>query len=407
MKQRILVYSKHIGIPPVGGPELYIANTLKAITTNYEVHLFVGSSPPSQSFSDQLVENIGVKSVVFFTRKFENNRYVAKLQRLIEVFGISFHRNTEASQIAALAESVETDVLWFIYGNTSFQLIKSTRRLLGNIPIVLDTDSVWSDFVLRSLPYVTWFRKPAVFFNGKLRLFQEKKYLEFVDSVTAVSEIDQTRYENIMATKSLVSVKRNVIDLKDYQNQQTSASDSTEKYICITGTFGHKSSSMDLSTKWFVSEIWPLIRQKHQDVWLYIVGKNARFNWFNDDEIQIRVFSDVTSTSSFLAGSSAVVVPLLFESGTRFKILEAGAFSKPVVSTSLGAEGLDVYHEQHLYIADSPIEFSECVSRACFSEERIDLALNLHYFVEEQYSLNAIAHQIDEAISNALLRNLR
>jgi glycosyltransferase involved in cell wall biosynthesis len=164
---------------------------------------------------------------------------------------------------------------------------------------------------------------------------------------------------------------------------------------------------MDLSTRWFVSEIWPLIRKKHQDIWLYIVGKNARFNWFNDDENQIRVFSDVASTSSFLAGSSAVVVPLLFESGTRFKILEAGAYSKPVVSTSLGAEGLDIYHAQHLYIADSPIEFSDCVSRACFSDESINLASNLHYFVQHQYSLNAITDQIDEAVSNALLRNLR
>jgi glycosyltransferase involved in cell wall biosynthesis len=407
MKQRVLVYSPYIGIPPVGGPELYIANTLKAVTTNYEVHLFVGSSPLNPHLSDQLVENIGVHSVLFFTRKFGNNRYIAKLQRLIEVFGFSFHRSREASQIAALAESVEADVLWFIFGNTSFQLIKSTRRLSKNIPIVLDTDSIWSDFVLRSIPYVEWFRKPAVFFNGKLRLFQEQKYLDFVDSVTAVSEIDRNKYENIMDTKSLVSVKRNVIDIKDYQYQHISVNDSTATYICITGTFGHRSSSMDLSTKWFVNEVWPLIRQKHQAVWLFIVGKNACFNWFNDDENQIKVFSDVASTSPFLAGSSAVIVPLLFESGTRFKILEAGAFSKPVVSTSLGAEGLDVFHAQHLYIADSPFEFSECVSRACFSGESFDLASNLHHFVERHYSINAITHQIDEAITNALLRNLR
>ena len=341
-KPIIIVYAPTVGIPPVGGPELYIANTLKGLAINFHVHLYVGSSPLTPNVTELKLREMGVISSTFFINRFARNRYIQKLRRLFEAVGVSAHRKKEASEITDLANSLNATAIWVIFGNTSFQLIKSMRLIYPSVPIVLDTDSVWSDFVLRSINHIQWFRRPAVYVNGKLRLLQEQNFLKYANSITAVSKIDQSRYQAITHVDSRILVKSNVIDLNDYEIQTLPNLAIGEKYLCITGTFGHRSSSMDMSTQWFVETVWPIVRSKRDDLWLYIVGKNADFNWSTDISNHIKVYSDVESTVPYLANSEVIVVPLLFESGTRFKILEAGALSKPVVSTSLGAEVLEI-----------------------------------------------------------------
>src|SRR5262249_13570979 len=64
------------------------------------------------------------------------------------------------------------------------------------------------------------------------------------------------------------------------------------------------------------------------------------------------------------------VVPVLAGSGTRVKILEAWAACLPVVSTSLGAEGLDATHGLHLLLADRPAEFAASISELLEAPER-------------------------------------
>jgi glycosyltransferase involved in cell wall biosynthesis len=390
VKPTMIVYTPFIGVPPVGGPELYIMNTLKGMVSNFNVHLFVGSSPssPQQLRSD--ISRIGIASSFFFKNYIFRNKVFAKIVRAFEAVGFSIQRRKEARALLALADSVNASAIWVIYGNTSFQLIRCIRRLSISMPIVLDTDSVWSDFIQRSIRHAPIYRRPAIYINTQLRRFQESRYLKYANSITAVSRIDQSRYEQITSSSSGIFVKPNVIDLDDYNGNFQPSFVQSEMYICLTGSFGHKSSAMDTSTKWFVDEIWPLICELHTELWLYIVGRNAKVNWSTVVQNRIRVFSDVKSTVPFIANSQAVIVPLLFESGTRFKILEAGALSRPVVTTSLGAEGLDVRHREHLYVAESAIEFAESVSLAYRDNQNFDLGKNLNNFVTANHTVNSL-----------------
>jgi glycosyltransferase involved in cell wall biosynthesis len=96
----------------------------------------------------------------------------------------------------------------------------------------------------------------------------------------------------------------------------------------------------------------------------------------------------------YLAESSVAVVPLRSGSGTRLKILEALAMERPVVSTTIGVEGLEVVDEQHLLIADQPAAFAAAVLRLL--EDRVlakRLAAEGRALVERRYRWDAIGTQ--------------
>jgi glycosyltransferase involved in cell wall biosynthesis len=115
------------------------------------------------------------------------------------------------------------------------------------------------------------------------------------------------------------------------------------------------------ATKYFCAEIWPLVLAKIPEAKFRIVGRNP------DRRVQalagssVEVTGRVPSVVEHLREAAVVVVPLRVGGGTRLKIYEAMAVGKAVVSTTVGAEGLDVHHGRDMILADSPVEFAESV----------------------------------------------
>lgn len=115
--------------------------------------------------------------------------------------------------------------------------------------------------------------------------------------------------------------------------------------------------------RWMASELAPLIRSSVPGAQVRLVGLATPGVRVLDDPPDIRVVGRVPDMSVELARADAVVVPVRFGSGTRLKILEAFAHRVPVVSTTIGAEGLGVEHGVHLLLADDPKEFAQACSR--------------------------------------------
>jgi glycosyltransferase involved in cell wall biosynthesis len=91
----------------------------------------------------------------------------------------------------------------------------------------------------------------------------------------------------------------------------------------------------------------------------------------------VEVIGAVEDAVAELASHRVAVAPLLAGSGTRLKIIEAWAAGVPVVSTSLGAEGLPAHNRENLLIADTPDQFADAVSAILSSKELGDhLAAN-------------------------------
>jgi glycosyltransferase involved in cell wall biosynthesis len=112
---------------------------------------------------------------------------------------------------------------------------------------------------------------------------------------------------------------------------------------------------------YFCEEIWPLIQTRIPDARFRIVGRNPGRQVRELASESVEVTGRVASVVDQLREAAVVVVPLRIGGGTRLKIYEAMAASRAVVSTSVGAEGLEVHHGQDAILADTPQAFGEAV----------------------------------------------
>lgn len=116
------------------------------------------------------------------------------------------------------------------------------------------------------------------------------------------------------------------------------------------------------AVRYFSTRIWPAIRQADPQVTWELVGKNPHaVAALVQDDPRIQLTGPVDDAVGRIANARLAVVPLLAGSGTRIKILEAWAAATPVVSTTLGAEGLNYTPGEELLVADTPDAFAQAV----------------------------------------------
>ncbi len=113
--------------------------------------------------------------------------------------------------------------------------------------------------------------------------------------------------------------------------------------------------------QWFAQEVLPRIRLRRPDCTLTIAGRrpDAAIRKLAAKYAGIRVTGTVADVRPFLWEAAVSIVPLRIGGGTRLKIFEAMAAQVPVVSTTIGAEGLELRHGETIRIADSPEDFAD------------------------------------------------
>lgn len=124
------------------------------------------------------------------------------------------------------------------------------------------------------------------------------------------------------------------------------------------------------AVKWFGEEIWPLLQRRHPGLELVLVGRRPEAIRGVVPTGRVRTTGEVADALPEIGSSLAAIVPIRSGSGTRIKILEAWAAGTPVVSTTLGAEGLPA---EALAIADSAEGFAAKVSSLIVNGKERDL----------------------------------
>jgi glycosyltransferase involved in cell wall biosynthesis len=142
------------------------------------------------------------------------------------------------------------------------------------------------------------------------------------------------------------------------------------------------------AVRYFKNQIWPKIRERCPNITWAIAGKNSHaIRDLVHQDSRIEVVGDMDDAVARIAEAKIAVVPLLAGSGTRIKILEAWAAGTPVVSTSLGAEGLEAVSGEHLMVADSAQDFSQAILELVDSaEERMRIGANGRQLFEKNYT---------------------
>jgi len=145
------------------------------------------------------------------------------------------------------------------------------------------------------------------------------------------------------------------------------------------------------AVRFFREEVWPHLRETWPGLIWRLVGKNPQaVGRFTSGDSRIEVTGQVEDAIGELARARVAVVPLLTGSGTRFKILEAWAAGLPVVSTTIGAEGLPALDHRNLLVADGGPAFVNAVSEVLASLSlRRELGQAGRLLLERQFTWEA------------------
>jgi glycosyltransferase involved in cell wall biosynthesis len=156
--------------------------------------------------------------------------------------------------------------------------------------------------------------------------------------------------------------------------------------------------------RFFVADVLPLIRRARPNCSLAVVGRlpGPEITAFAANDPNILVTGTVKDVRPYLWGSTVSVVPLRIGGGTRLKIYEAIAAKVPVVSTTIGAEGLDVTAPTHIRLADTAEAFAaECVALLDGEAERMRLAAAAWESVSSRFSWETVTRQFEKILEGS------
>lgn len=214
------------------------------------------------------------------------------------------------------------------------------------------------------------------------------------DLCTMVSDVEMQNV-HALVPQARVSVIPNGVDTSYMTPSIDSGNNSTTDSFVFLGTLSYQPNHD--AVLFFHRDIWPLIRDRLPSLRWRIVGRDPSPEVRVLASSKIEVTGWVDDVRPYLWASRALVVPLRSGSGTRLKILEAMAAGIPVVSTSIGAEGLAVTHGEDILLADTPDQFADALIRLLQDPDlATELARRARQLVEKQYNWSVITDRLDQ-----------
>lgn len=226
----------------------------------------------------------------------------------------------------------------------------------------------------------------------------EPRYAERFDRCIAVSEVDR-RLLLAANPRLQVDVIPNGVDTQ--ANQPLPQQGTPPTLLCV-GKMSYPPNRD--AALYFCREILPHIRHIVGDVETWIVGREPppEVRHLKGDGVYVTGWVD--DVVPYYKRCNVCVVPLRAGGGTRLKILEAMALGRPIVSTTMGCEGLDVVDGEHLLIADSPVRFAEKTVRLLTDKRLYQyIASNARRLVVTRYDWDTIARQLMEIYAEMTL----
>jgi len=395
-KPKALFLSPEAPYPAIGGGPLRSASLLEYLASRCAVHAIVFRQPddpdPSLAIPPGRLERLDVIDLPFHSKQpaarvFRNTvRLVRNRPPLMDRF------SGFGPPIAALlaGERYEIAVIEHFWCAPYLEQVRPYAK--SAILDLHNIESVWHRSLARSETSV---RSWALRRFATASLALERIWLPRFDSVLATS-MDDAELARSLALGANVAVYPNSLP----ETIQPSRLERQE--IVFSGNLEYPPNISAI--RFFRESIWPTLATRWPELRWKIVGKNpdgVRPTVAGDP--RIIVTGVVEDAVAVLAECQVAVIPLLSGSGTRVKILEAWAAGTPVVSTRLGAEGLDYVNEQHLLLADSPDRFADAVSKLLTSpEDRLRMGSAGRRLFEEKYTWPAAWKTLDSIFGNSL-----
>lgn len=191
-----------------------------------------------------------------------------------------------------------------------------------------------------------------------------------------------------------MSVVPTGVDLEQYRGLDTHRA--TEPIVMFLGSMDWEANVDGMG--YFYRDIWPQVKKSVPDARLRIVGRNPDARIRQMASADIEVTGRVESVIEHLQEAAVFIVPLRIGGGTRLKIYEAMAMRKAVVSTTVGAEGLDVEHGRDILLADDPESFASNVVQLLTDRRRRMLLEDAAAAKAATYDWSVVTDRFEEVL---------
>jgi polysaccharide biosynthesis protein PslH len=277
-----------------------------------------------------------------------------------------------ASEFAGVLHTRQFDSVQ-IEGVHLMKYLPMIRQARGCPSIIVDWHNIESEVMWRYVNTTSsWLKQIAAKRTATLIERAEDRLLETCGTHTVTSERER---QNLLkrSPSANIQVIPNGVDSSYYSAtkiaeawRRTGQCD-PKRTILFVGSMDYH-ANID-AVNWFSRTAWPEIVRNHPYLRFTIVGRDPAPEVRALASDRIHVTGTVDDVRPFYASAVAVVVPLRSGGGTRLKILEAMSAGVPVVSTRLGAEGIEVEDNVHLLLADNSQEIASAVDRIATSDE--------------------------------------
>lgn len=222
----------------------------------------------------------------------------------------------------------------------------------------------------------------------------ETQSLANSSAVFCCSGTDRERFLQLDTGAKLFVIPNGVDD----QYFKPTPSTGSKKTLLFTGTMNY-APNVD-AVAWLIHDIFKPLQKLIPDVQLIIAGRNTDSLAIDNIPVGVQLVNSPEDIRPYFNEAAVVVVPLRQGSGTRLKILEAAAMKKPIVSTTLGAEGLEGLTPDMICLADTAENFIMGIQQLLQEPSKGDkMAQQIYTWVTHNYSWQVIKEQVKDIVS--------
>jgi glycosyltransferase involved in cell wall biosynthesis len=362
----ILVLTNKIPYPPIDGGSIAVLNLSLALSKlNHSVCILAMNTAkhyfPTQNIPEEITSKIDLAAV----------NVPAKIKALGAIKNLLF--SSKPYTIDRFISGNYQSKLHELLVNQHFDIVQLEGLYLGYyVPLIRKFSKAKIIYRAHNLEFEIWqrastrmnFIKKWYFKNLSGRLLNfEKDLVSKCNGIMAISNKDKEWFENQVPKQNICTVSAG-IDFEyfsDYHNN--------EPDLFYIGALDWLPNQEGLL--WFFKHVWPEINLKYPHLKFYLAGRNPSKQMKLLKAKNLVFLGEIEHAKDFIKAHSILIIPLFSGSGIRIKIIEAMAFGKAVITTSLGLEGNPAEHQQEVVIANTADEFLSGLDYLLAEKQRI------------------------------------
>jgi polysaccharide biosynthesis protein PslH len=388
--RRILVVCPDIPYPIVAGGHMRMASIIPALSANAKITVFFFNR--EEAVPQETIEWFKNLEASYFHYCRKKPRAGGALRNKISMIvrrdNLVWHVD-EQRAIDAQIKIFNPDCIWL---ETPY-LIRYFLRIKKHIPVIVDYWGLLSEGSYRDFLYAPLRKKAAKWLYWRIAASAEKRYAKCFPLSISVSTPISAYLQSIVPKSRIFTVPNGIVKVTD-KTAQRYASIKEEYDLVLTGDFSF-TPNID-TARYFTRAILPIIWKQIPTVTLRISGRNpaAEVTALTQEPL-ITLSGYVDDLLLEIARARVYILPLRMGSGIRSKLFDVFPLGKPIVTTSTGAEGLELVDEENCFIANDPAHFARrCLELLENASLRRSMGRKAKKLATETYAQKTIDREI-------------